>query len=163
RYHHFYGDSLRVECPTGSGRWMNLGQVAGEIGRRLASLFLADSAGRRPFAGDDAVFSEPPHARDLVLFHGYVHGETGRGLGASPQPAWARLWVRLTQAMAGAMGHAQPRKVEVNPTATRLKKTLIGGQPPAASVPPRVALAHTHLLANRPERSRRPRSLGDST
>jgi hypothetical protein len=95
RYHHFYGDSLRVECPTGSGRMMNLGEVAGEIGRRLASLFLPDRSGRRPCHGDDARFANDPHWKDLVLFHEYFHGDTGRGLGASHQTGWTALATRL--------------------------------------------------------------------
>ena len=95
RYHHFYGDSLRVECPTGSGRMMDLGEVAGEIGRRLASLFLPDHTGRRPCHGDDARFANDPHWKDLVLFHEYFHGDTGRGLGASHQTGWTALATRL--------------------------------------------------------------------
>ena len=91
RYHHFYGDALRVECPTGSGRMMNLGQVAREIGRRLAGLFLPDPAGRRPCHGDDPRFARDPHWKDLLLFHEYFHGDTGRGLGASHQTGWTAL------------------------------------------------------------------------
>jgi hypothetical protein len=95
RYHHFYGDSLQVECPVGSGRMMNLQQVAREIGRRLASLFLPDATGRRPCHGDDPRFARDPHWKDLVLFHEYFHGDTGRGLGASHQTGWTALATRL--------------------------------------------------------------------
>jgi hypothetical protein len=91
RYHHFYGDDLTVECPTGSGRWMDLGQVAAEISSRLASLFLADADGRRPCHGDDARFASDPRWRDLLLFHEYFHGDDGRGLGASHQTGWTAL------------------------------------------------------------------------
>jgi hypothetical protein len=91
RYHHFYGDDLKVECPTGSGRMMNLQQVAQEIGRRLGRLFLPDGDGGRPCHGGDPRFAQDPHWRDLVLFHEYFHGDSGRGLGASHQTGWTAL------------------------------------------------------------------------
>ena len=91
RYHHFYGDSFQVECPTGSGRMMNLRQVALELSSRLASIFLPDASGRRPCHGDDLRFASDPYWRDLVLFHEYFHGETGQGLGASHQTGWTAL------------------------------------------------------------------------
>jgi hypothetical protein len=91
RYHHFYGDTLKVECPTGSGRTMNLGKVSLELNSRLARIFLPDTSGRRPCHGDDTRFARDPHWRDLVLFHEYFHGETGRGLGASHQTGWTAL------------------------------------------------------------------------
>ena len=94
RYHHFYGDGLKVECPTGSGRLMSLEQVARELGRRLARIFLADGEGRRPCHGDDPRYSRDPHWRDLLLFHEYFHGDTGRGLGASHQTGWTALVAR---------------------------------------------------------------------
>jgi Mannosylglycerate hydrolase MGH1-like glycoside hydrolase domain/Glycosyl hydrolase family 63 C-terminal domain len=93
RYDHFYGESLRVECPTGSGRTMNLRQVALELSRRLSSIFLPDVNGRRPCHGDDSRFATDPHWRDLVLFNEYFHGDTGRGLGASHQTGWTALAV----------------------------------------------------------------------
>jgi len=95
RYHHFYGDDFRVECPTGSGRWMTLDKVAAEIARRLASLFLPDAAGRRPCHADDLRFARDPHWRDLVLFHEYFHGDNGRGVGASHQTGWTALVTRM--------------------------------------------------------------------
>ena len=91
RYHHFYGQALKVECPTGSGRYMHLGEVANELRRRLVQLFLPDEQGRRPAHGDDQRFANDPHWRDLVLFYEYFHGETGRGLGASHQTGWTAL------------------------------------------------------------------------
>jgi len=94
RYHHFYGDTLKVECPTGSGRRMNLGQVAREIGSRLGRLFVPDAEGRRPCHGGDARFARDPHWKDFVLFHEYFHGDTGRGLGASHQTGWTALAAR---------------------------------------------------------------------
>ncbi len=90
RYHHFYGDDLRVECPVGSGRGLTLGEVARELSARVAGIFLAGPDGRRACHGDDAQFATDPHWRDLSLFHEYFHGETGRGLGASHQTAGPR-------------------------------------------------------------------------
>jgi hypothetical protein len=97
RYHHFYGDELKVECPTGSGRLLTLREVAGELTRRLTSLFLPDAGGRRPCYGDDPRFRSDPAWRDLVLFHEYFDGDTGRGLGASHQTGWTALVLRLLE------------------------------------------------------------------
>ncbi len=94
RYSHFYGDDLLVECPTGSGKRVNLTKAAEEINRRLASIFLPDKNGRRPFAGGDSRWASDPHWRDLVLFHEYFHGETGKGLGANHQTGWTALAIR---------------------------------------------------------------------
>ena len=91
RYHRFYGDDFTVECPTGSGRRMDLGGVASELADRLSTLFLRGADGRRPCDGDDPRFASDPHWRDLVLFHEYFHGDTGRGLGASHQTGWTAL------------------------------------------------------------------------
>jgi hypothetical protein len=100
RYHHFYGDDLQVECPTGSGRKMNLEQVAREIAGRLLKLFLPDAAGRRPCHGEDRRFADDPHWRDLVLSYEYFHGDTGRGCGASHQTGWTALVTRLLEDVA---------------------------------------------------------------
>ena len=97
RYHHYYGDGLRVECPTGSGRMLNLQQVAADLRCRLARLFLPDAQGRRPSHGENRRYAEDPHWRDLVLFHEYFHGEIGRGLGASHQTGWTALAVQLLE------------------------------------------------------------------
>jgi Glycosyl hydrolase family 63 C-terminal domain len=94
RYHHFYGDDFKVECPTGSGKMMNLAEVAQELASRLANIFLPDEKGARPCHGGDPRFAEDPHWRDLVLFNEYFHGETGRGLGASHQTGWTALVTR---------------------------------------------------------------------
>jgi len=100
RYHHYYGDSLRVECPKGSGRYLDLKQVADELSQRLGSIFLADAAGARPCHGLDERYRASPHFRELVLFHEYFHGETGAGVGASHQTGWTALAVRCLEAMA---------------------------------------------------------------
>ncbi len=91
RYHHFYGDALKVECPTGSGRVMNLQQVADELRARLARLFLPDANGRRPCHGNEERYATDPHWKDLVLFYEHFHGDNGRGLGASHQTGWTAL------------------------------------------------------------------------
>ena len=88
RYHHFYADSLRVECPTGSGTMLTLREVARELSSRLARIFLADRSGRRPVHANDPRFADDPHWKDLVLFYEYFHGDTGRGIGASHQTGW---------------------------------------------------------------------------
>ena len=97
RFHHFYGPDLRVECPVGSGRMLNLQEVARELGARLSAIFLADPAGRRPCHGTDSRFADDPHWKDLVLFHEYFHGDTGRGVGASHQTGWTALVVRCIE------------------------------------------------------------------
>jgi hypothetical protein len=100
RYHHYYGDSLRVECPTGSGIWMNLAEVAQELTRRIVSIFMPDRKGIRPWQGDRRRFSEDPFWRDLVLFNEYFHGDTGKGLGANHQTGWTSLITRFIKDLA---------------------------------------------------------------
>jgi hypothetical protein len=95
RYHQYYGDDFQVECPTGSGRWLNLAQAADELARRLIALFLPDDHRRRPCHGDDTRYATDPHWRDLVLFYEYYHGDTGRGCGASHQTGWSALVATL--------------------------------------------------------------------
>jgi hypothetical protein len=97
RYHHFYGDTLKVECPRGSGRFLDLDQAAQEISARLAGLFRPDAGGARPCHGGDRRYAEDPHFRDLLLFHEYFHADTGRGVGASHQTGWTALVVRLLE------------------------------------------------------------------
>ncbi|QOJ16181.1 MAG: glucosidase [Phycisphaeraceae bacterium] len=91
RYHHFYGDSFTIECPTGSGRFLTLDRVAHELRRRLSAIFLADARGRRPVHGEELRYATDPHWRDLILFYEYFHGDTGRGVGASHQTGWTAL------------------------------------------------------------------------
>ncbi|MBC8646385.1 MAG: glucosidase [Thermoanaerobaculia bacterium] len=100
RYHHFYGPDFRVECPVGSGRRMTLSEVSREIARRLSSLFLPDAAGHRPCHDRDPRFAADPHWKDLLLFHEYFHGDTGRGVGASHQTGWTALVVRCLEDLA---------------------------------------------------------------
>ncbi|MBV9671219.1 MAG: glucosidase [Verrucomicrobia bacterium] len=91
RYHLFYGDELKVECPVGSGELLNLQQVSEFLVRRLSSIFLKDKFGRRPCHGEAKIYSEKPSWNDLILFYEYFHGDTGRGVGASHQTGWTSL------------------------------------------------------------------------
>ena len=91
RFHDYYGESLRVECPTGSGRLMNLDEVASELSRRLVSTFERDPHGRRPVFGDREKFQSDPYWRDYVPFYEYFHGDNGAGIGASHQTGWTAL------------------------------------------------------------------------
>ncbi len=100
QYYAYYGNDFTVECPTGSGRMMNLYQVAEEIGRRLSNIFLKNSAGQRPVFGGAQKFQNDPHWRDCVLFYEYFHGDNGAGLGASHQTGWTGTVARILQLFA---------------------------------------------------------------
>ena len=103
-YYTFYGDTLTVECPTGSGRMCNLSEVADEIQNRLINIFTADTEGIRPCQAQDARFAKDPHWRDLVLFYEYFHGDNGCGLGASHQTGWTALVATLLEQRAATGG-----------------------------------------------------------
>jgi hypothetical protein len=96
-FQRYYGDDFRVECPTGSGRFHALREIADELSLRLTRLFLRGPDGRRPVFGDVALLQHDPHFRDLLQFHEYFHGDTGRGLGASHQTGWTGLVALLLQ------------------------------------------------------------------
>jgi len=115
RFHHYLGDDFTVECPTGSGRWMNLAEVADELSRRLARPFLRGADGRRPVHGANERFQRDPHWRDLVLFYEYFHGDDGRGVGASHQTGWTGLVAKLLQQSGAREGaaRAEERALEV--------------------------------------------------
>ncbi len=95
QYYLYYGDEFTIECPTGSGKQMNLYQVADEIGRRLSSIFLKDERGRRAVHGTAGKFQDDPHWKDYPLFYEYFHGDTGAGVGASHQTGWSGVIARL--------------------------------------------------------------------
>ena len=101
-FYAYYGDNFKIECPTGSGRMVNLFEVAKEISDRFARIFLRDSSGRRPVNGGTTKFQEDPHWRDHLLFYEYFHGDTGAGLGASHQTGWTGGVAKLIQIF-GAM------------------------------------------------------------
>ena len=90
----FYGDDFKVECPTGSGNFMTLFEVAKELARRLSSIFLRDGNGRRPVYGGTKKFHDDPHWKDYILFYEYFHGDNGAGLGASHQTGWTGIIAR---------------------------------------------------------------------
>ena len=97
KYHHYYGDTLKVECPTGSGKWMTLWEVASELSSRLTKLFLRGPDGHRPVDARQERFRSDPNYRDLVTFYEYFHGDDGAGLGASHQTGWTALVAKLLQ------------------------------------------------------------------
>jgi hypothetical protein len=99
-YYAFYGNDFKVECPTGSGRFMTLYQVAEDIAARLSHIFLRNAEGRRPVYGGTEKFQQDPHWRDLILFYEYFHGDNGAGLGASHQTGWSGIIARMMQLFA---------------------------------------------------------------
>jgi hypothetical protein len=96
-FYEYYGDSFKIDCPTGSGRLMNLFEVAKEISDRLTRIFLRDAQDRRPVYGGTEKFQSDPHWRDLILFYEYFHGDNGAGLGASHQTGWTGLVAKAIQ------------------------------------------------------------------
>jgi Glycosyl hydrolase family 63 C-terminal domain len=94
-YYTYYGDDFTVECPTGSGKFVNLYRAAEEIARRLGNIFLKDKDGRRPVHGGSQKFQEDPHWRDCLQFYEYFHGDNGAGLGANHQTGWTGVVARL--------------------------------------------------------------------
>jgi hypothetical protein len=95
KFHYYYGDDFKVECPTGSGKMVTLCDVSVELTRRLTRLFLRGADGRRPCFGSNEKMQTDPHFRDHLLFHEYFHGDTGAGLGASHQTGWTALAAKL--------------------------------------------------------------------
>jgi hypothetical protein len=100
RYHHFYGNDFKVECPTGSGNEMTLLEVAHELERRLISLFEVDKKGDRPINAGDQHYREEPAWKDNILFYEYFHADTGKGLGASHQTGWTALVASMIESQA---------------------------------------------------------------
>jgi hypothetical protein len=96
-YYLYYGDSFKIECPTGSGRMMNLFEVGREIAHRLAKIFLRDESGRRPVFGGTEKFQIDPRWKDNILFYEYFHGDNGAGLGASHQTGWTGMIAKLLE------------------------------------------------------------------
>jgi hypothetical protein len=94
RFHRYYGDEFRIECPAGSKQMLSIGEVADELARRLTRLFLKDGEGKRPIYRGTAIERDPRLA-DGILFHEYFHGDTGRGVGASHQTGWTGLVAEL--------------------------------------------------------------------
>jgi hypothetical protein len=95
KFHHYYGDTFKVECPTGSGQFLTIEQVAEELSQRLASIFLRNEAGFRPVQGQYPQLQNAGHFRDYIPFYEYFCGDTGRGVGASHQTGWTALVAKL--------------------------------------------------------------------
>jgi hypothetical protein len=102
RFHSYYGDDFKVECPVGTGRSLHLGEVAAELSQRLCRIFLRDNDGRRPVFGDCAIQQSDPHFRNHLLFYEFFHGDSGRGLGASHQTGWTAIIAFLLQSHTAA-------------------------------------------------------------
>src|SRR6266480_4805653 len=114
RFYQFYGDGLRVECPTGSGIMLTLNEIADELCRRLTKLFLRGADGKRPVFGDYGKFQTDANFKDYILFHEYFHGDNGRGCGASHQTGWTGLVANLIEQLVaeGPMAGARPASTE---------------------------------------------------
>ncbi|MEK7723608.1 MAG: glucosidase, partial [Acidobacteriota bacterium] len=97
KFHHFYGDDLKVECPSGSGNMMNLWEVSQELSQRLSHIFLKDREGKRPVYSDLEKFQSDENWSDYILFYEYFHGDNGSGVGASHQTGWTGLVAKLLQ------------------------------------------------------------------
>ena len=121
----FYGNEFKVQCPTGSGQYMTLFEVAQEIARRLAKTFLRDANGRRPVYGGTTKFQDDPHWRDLILFYEYFHGDNGAGIGASHQTGWTGS----IAAILDLFGRLDAKIFELEPSQirARLVKEQVGG------------------------------------
>jgi hypothetical protein len=109
RFYHYYGDGFKVECPSGSGRLMNLMDVSNEITRRVVSIFRRDANGERPVYGNLRKFQVDPHWRDYLQFHEYFHGDSGVGIGAAQQSGWTALVAKLIDELAE---HQQTKDVK---------------------------------------------------
>jgi hypothetical protein len=130
----FYGKEFMVQCPTGSGQYMTLFEVAEEISRRLAKTFLRDASGRRPVYGGTDKFQQDPHWRDLILFYEYFHGDNGAGLGASHQTGWTGT-IALLMDLFGRL-EASDLELEREELAARLvTEQVSGGQPRGPAAP----------------------------
>jgi hypothetical protein len=95
KFHHYYGNDFKVECPTGSGKFMTIDEVATELSNRLSRIFLKDAAGERPVLRHQPQLQKDPNYRDCIPFYEYFHGDSGRGVGASHQSGWTSLIAKL--------------------------------------------------------------------
>jgi hypothetical protein len=123
----FYGDEFKVQCPTGSGKYMTLFEVANELTRKLSSIFLRDASGKRPVYGGTKKFQEDPHWKEYILFYEYFHGDNGDGLGASHQTGWTGIIARMLDLFArgSAADWLQASKGDL---ATRMTREQIAGE-----------------------------------
>ena len=119
KFHHYYGDEFRVECPTGSGNLATLNEIANELASRLTRLFLPNEDGRRPVHGLNERTQSDPNFRDYVLFSEYFHGDTGRGVGAAHQTGWTGLVAKLLMPRYAVEAQTEPNRTPAE-TAERL-------------------------------------------
>jgi|HubBroStandDraft_2_1064218.scaffolds.fasta_scaffold01222_6 hypothetical protein len=129
-YFLYYGEDFKIECPAGSGRMMNLYQVAEELARRLSNVFLRGKDGRRPVYGETAKFQQDPHWRDHLLFYEYFHGDNGAGLGASHQTGWTGIIARAMHLFATTTGEQAlelGKKAGVTEVEDRVAKPFAAG------------------------------------
>jgi hypothetical protein len=122
----FYGDDFKVECPTGSGKYMTLYEVGQELARRLSSIFLRDASGNRPVYGGSKKFQEDPHWKDYILFYEYFHGDNGAGLGASHQTGWTGIIARTMDLFARGSA-ADWLKVSKSDLAAQMTRQQVAG------------------------------------
>ena len=125
KFHHYYGDDFKVECPTGSGQYLTIDGVAEEVARRLRRLFLKDQNGERPVLRYHDKLAKDPHFRDYLLFHEYFHGDTGRGVGASHQTGWTGLVAKLLQARKTPEKPSEAGSGESPPQVRAQKRSLV--------------------------------------
>ncbi len=109
KFHYYYGDDFKIECPTGSGKFMTILEVSCELSRRLSKLFLKGDDGQRPVLKYHPKLAADPHFKDYILFHEYFDGDTGRGAGASHQTGWSGLIARLLQPRRNPLTPPEPR------------------------------------------------------
>jgi len=123
----FYGDDFKVECPTGSGKYMTLYEVAKELARRLSSIFLRDASGKRPVYGGTSKFQNDPHWKDYILLYEYFHGDNGAGLGASHQTGWTGIIARVLDLFARGSA-ADWLQVSKGDLAARMTREQVAGK-----------------------------------
>jgi hypothetical protein len=95
KYGHYYGDTLKVEFPTGSGNFINLWEASLQLEARLVNIFRVNQAGERPFNGTNQTFQKNPHWQNLILFNEYFNGDNGSGVGASHQTGWSAMVIKM--------------------------------------------------------------------
>ncbi|ABF43080.1 conserved hypothetical protein [Candidatus Koribacter versatilis Ellin345] len=122
----FFGNDFKVECPTGSGKFMNLFEVSQEISRRLSSIFLPDANGQRPVYGGSKKFQDDPYWKDYILFYEYFHGDNGAGLGASHQTGWTGLIAR-TLDLLGRLDAENALKIHKSALTARMTREQVAG------------------------------------
>jgi len=122
----FYGDDFKVECPTRSGKYMTLFEVAKEIARRLSGTFLSNESSKRPVYGGTRKFQEDAHWKDYILFYEYFHGDNGAGLGANHQTGWTGTIARTLDLFA-RLQPADALRISLDDLAARMTREQVAG------------------------------------